>query len=148
MFEFGRDLRKLFERARENDDLGWLELIGADLLEAEARSQAIDAGRVSCARPHDSWMRAAALWREHERRTGRRDSLDRAASAAFVDAWVATVGDAGLAPRDPRAMRRLLELFVVEKALYEVRYELANRPPWAGVPIRGLLRLIREPETP
>ena len=36
MFEFGRDLRKLFEKARESDDLGWLELIGADLIEAEA----------------------------------------------------------------------------------------------------------------
>ena len=34
MFEFGRDLRKLFEKARESEDLGWLELIGADLVEA------------------------------------------------------------------------------------------------------------------
>lgn len=97
MFEFGRDLRKLFERARENDDLGWLELIGADLLEAEARSQAIDAGRVSCARPQDSWMRAAALWREHARRTGRRDSLDRAASAASDAARRARGGEHALA---------------------------------------------------
>ena len=28
MFEFGRDLRKLFEKARESEDLGWLELVG------------------------------------------------------------------------------------------------------------------------
>lgn len=82
MFEFGRDLRKLFEKARESDDLGWLELIGADLVEAEARREAIDAGRVSCTQPFAGWMRASALWREHARRTGRRTSLDRAASAA------------------------------------------------------------------
>ena len=82
MFEFGRDLRKLFETARESDDLGWLELIGADLVEAEARREAIDAGRVSCTQPFTAWMRASALWREHARRTGRRSSLDRAASAA------------------------------------------------------------------
>jgi hypothetical protein len=82
MFEFGRDLRKLFEKARESDDLGWLELIGADLVAAEAQSLAIDAGRVSCAHPFDTWMRASALWREHARRTGRRTSLDRAAAAA------------------------------------------------------------------
>jgi len=82
MFEFGRDLRKLFEKARESDDLGWLELIGADLVAAEAQSLGIEGGRVSCAQPFDTWMRASALWREHARRTGRRSSLDRAAAAA------------------------------------------------------------------
>ncbi len=82
MFEFGRDLRKLFDKARESDDLGWLELIGADLVEAEARREAVDAGRVSCSRPFDSWLRASGLWREHARRTGRRESLDRAAKCA------------------------------------------------------------------
>jgi len=82
MFEFGRDLRKLFEKARESDDLGWLELIGADLVAAEAQSLVIDGGRVSCANPFDTWMRASALWREHARRTGRRTSLDQAAAAA------------------------------------------------------------------
>jgi len=82
MFEFGRDLRKLFEKARESDDLGWLELISADLVEAEARREMTDAGRVSCAAPFAGWMRASALWREHGRRTGRRTSLDRAAAAA------------------------------------------------------------------
>ena len=82
MFEFGRDLRKLFEKARESDDLGWLELIGADLVAAEAQSLAVEAGQVSCTHPFDTWMRASALWREHARRTGRRTSLDRAAAAA------------------------------------------------------------------
>jgi hypothetical protein len=82
MFEFGRDLRKLFEKARESDDLGWLELVGADLVATEAQSLCVEAGRVSCTHPFDSWMRASALWREHARRTGSRTSLDRAAGAA------------------------------------------------------------------
>jgi hypothetical protein len=82
MFEFGRDLRKLFEKARESDDLGWVELIGADLVATEAQSLSTEGGRVSCAHPFDAWMRASALWREHARRTGRRSSLDRAAAAA------------------------------------------------------------------
>ena len=82
MFEFGRDLRKLFEKARESDDLGWLELVGADLVATEAQSLCTEAGRVSCAHPFDTWMRASALWREHARRTGRRTSLDRAAAAS------------------------------------------------------------------
>ena len=82
MFEFGRDLRKLFAQARESEDLSWLELISVDLLAIEARQQTTDAGRVSCARPHDAWLRAAALWREHARRSGAADSLKRAADAA------------------------------------------------------------------
>ncbi|WP_420479935.1 hypothetical protein [Brevundimonas sp. FT23028] len=82
MFEFGRDLRKLFEKARESEDLGWLELIGPDLVQIEARREAVDAGRISARRPFDGWMRASALWREHARRTGSRASLERAASAA------------------------------------------------------------------
>lgn len=82
MFEFGKGLRKLFRSSGEAEDLGWLELISPELLAREARSQCVDAGRVSCARPFEDWMRGAMLWREHARRTGARDSLELAASAA------------------------------------------------------------------
>lgn len=82
MFEFGRDLRRLFEKARDSDDLGWLELIGVGLVEVEARQQSVDAGRVSCARPHDASLRASALWREHARRSGVANSLVKAETAA------------------------------------------------------------------
>ena len=81
MFEFGRDLRRLFEKARDSQDLGWLELVGLDLVASEARTQSTDAGRVSCARPYEAWMRAAALWREHARRCGSMESLQRAEQA-------------------------------------------------------------------
>lgn len=82
MFEFGRDLRRLFEKARDSDDLGWLELIGLGLVEVEARQQTVDAGRVSCQRPHEAALRASALWREHARRCGAAASLDKAEGAA------------------------------------------------------------------
>lgn len=81
MFEFGRDLRKLFTQARESDDLAWLELIGVDLLETEARQQSIDAGRVSCAHPLNAELRAGRMWREHARRSGRPHSLEQAVKA-------------------------------------------------------------------
>ena len=35
----------------------------------------------------------------------------------------------------------LLNLFLVEKAAYEIRYEASNRPAWIGVPLRGLTEL-------
>jgi maltose alpha-D-glucosyltransferase/alpha-amylase len=36
-------------------------------------------------------------------------------------------------------MRALIELFTLERTLYELRYELDNRPELIGVPLRGLL---------
>jgi hypothetical protein len=82
MFEFGKDLRRLFGQQRESADDSWLELIGVDLLEIEARQQAVAAGRTSCRRPGPAWIRASALWREHARRTGRGASLSKALTAA------------------------------------------------------------------
>ena len=36
----------------------------------------------------------------------------------------------------------LLQLFIVEKAAYEICYELENRPDWVDVPLRGLLETL------
>lgn len=84
MFEFGKGLRKLFasDTAAEADDLSWTELVMPELLAREARGQCTDAGRVSTKKPFDAWLRGAALWREHARRTGVADSLRRARDAA------------------------------------------------------------------
>jgi maltose alpha-D-glucosyltransferase/alpha-amylase len=38
--------------------------------------------------------------------------------------------------------RRLLDLFVIAKAIYELGYEISNRPTWAQIPMRGLLALL------
>lgn len=108
MFEFGRDLRKLFAQARESEDLGWVELIGADLLLVEARREGVDAGRVSCARPFETERRAAALWREHARRTGAGDSLDRADRAALSLAQAAADEEHCVRAAIEAALARLL----------------------------------------
>ena len=38
---------------------------------------------------------------------------------------------------------RLLDMFLLEKAAYELTYEAANRPSWLGVPLAGLSELAR-----
>ena len=45
-------------------------------------------------------------------------------------------------PAKPEIFRQLLDLFILEKALYEIRYELANRPSWLRIPVEGILSLL------
>ena len=59
----------------------------------------------------------------------------RAATAFLRGYWEAT------ASRNAVAARNLLDLFLIEKAAYEIVYEAAHRPTWIGVPIAGLARL-------
>jgi hypothetical protein len=82
MFEFGKDLRRLFVQARESEDLGWLELISISLLAREAKTLTTDGGRVSCSQPSQTWRRASILWREHARRSGQPDSVAKALTTA------------------------------------------------------------------
>jgi maltose alpha-D-glucosyltransferase/alpha-amylase len=42
-------------------------------------------------------------------------------------------------------VRVLLELFTLEKACYELRYELDNRPDWVEIPLAGLRELLSLP---
>jgi trehalose synthase-fused probable maltokinase len=43
------------------------------------------------------------------------------------------------------ALERRLRLFELEKALYELHYELGHRPDWVRVPVAGILQLLEEP---
>lgn len=45
-------------------------------------------------------------------------------------------------PGDPSTVRRLIRFFELEKALYEIQYDLANRPGWASIPAAGVLDLV------
>jgi maltose alpha-D-glucosyltransferase/alpha-amylase len=60
------------------------------------------------------------------------------ARAAFLSAYDAEARGSSLYA-SLKAGRGLLGLFELEKALYELRYELGNRPAWAGIPLQGIL---------
>ena len=68
---------------------------------------------------------------------------DRAA-AAFLTAYRETMTHRHLWPADPLAARRMLDFFLLEKAFYEIEYELAYRPDWLRVPLTGALRILSE----
>ncbi|HVL67888.1 MAG TPA: maltose alpha-D-glucosyltransferase [Vicinamibacterales bacterium] len=63
-------------------------------------------------------------------------------TAAFLRAYFATIKAALFVPQNPAQRDELLRLFVLEKALYELNYELNNRPDWLRIPLSGILRLL------
>src|SRR3712207_4358969 len=67
---------------------------------------------------------------------------ERLASQAFLDAYEKTIGDAPSWPADEAARTRLLRLYLLAKALYEVNYEADNRPDWIETPVRGVLSIL------
>ncbi len=64
------------------------------------------------------------------------------ASRAYVDGYFEASAGSTLVPRQARDFQALLDACLVEKALYEVAYELDNRPTWVGVPLAGLADLL------
>jgi maltose alpha-D-glucosyltransferase/alpha-amylase len=75
-----------------------------------------------------AWARAWERLAGETFLAGYRTAIDRAAVA--------------LLPRSPAAMAKVLGIFELEKALYELDYELDNRPAWVEIPLAGLNRLL------
>jgi maltokinase len=68
------------------------------------------------------------------------DFEDRARET-FLEHYFAAI-EPGLLPAGEAAVRNLLSVFELEKAVYELRYELDNRPDWVAIPVAGIKRLL------
>jgi len=66
---------------------------------------------------------------------------------AYLDGYLAET-DQSLLPPGRAAIERLLAVFELEKAVYELRYELDNRPDWVKIPVTGIARLLEPEQTP
>jgi maltose alpha-D-glucosyltransferase/alpha-amylase len=62
-------------------------------------------------------------------------------SAAFLESYFRII-DPKLTPAKPEHTRVILDCYLLEKAIYEIGYELNNRPEWVLVPLRGVLDLL------
>ncbi len=64
-------------------------------------------------------------------------------STMLVRGWRTAIEGSDIVPSDPTALETLLEFFLLEKCIYEIRYELDNRPRWVDIPLEGLVELAR-----
>jgi trehalose synthase-fused probable maltokinase len=62
---------------------------------------------------------------------------------SFLDGYLANARDGSFVPRDREAVDAWVDFFEFEKAMYELDYELNNRPGWAHIPLQGILRILR-----
>ena len=68
------------------------------------------------------------------------------AVAAFLAGYRRSLTNLRLWPRSTQAADRLLDFFLLEKAFYEIEYELAHRPDWLRVPLAGTWRILSRSE--
>jgi len=69
------------------------------------------------------------------------------ARAAYLDAYLDTI-EPFLLPAGRSAIEKLLAIFELEKAIYELHYELNNRPDWVRIPVAGIDRLLQGEVSP
>jgi maltose alpha-D-glucosyltransferase/alpha-amylase len=60
----------------------------------------------------------------------------------YLDAYRSAVKDSALWPQDPKAADDLLAFFLLEKAFYEIEYEISNRPTWMAIPVEATVRIL------
>lgn len=73
------------------------------------------------------------------------DGWEDEARRAFLAGYLGAV-DPTLLPAGEAAVEQVLAVFELEKAIYELRYEIDNRPDWAAIPVAGIARLLAEEE--
>jgi maltose alpha-D-glucosyltransferase/alpha-amylase len=82
--------------------------------------------------------RVASSEQAGQRRQAALQEFKARASACFIEAYRAVLESAEPRWVPPAAEAPLLDLFLLEKAAYEIKYEAANRPSWVGIPLEGM----------
>ncbi len=68
----------------------------------------------------------------------------RAVASTFLHAYMEKVNHAPFVPKKENELEILLNVFLINKALYELGYELNNRPDWIVIPVRGLNMILED----
>ena len=121
--EPGRPLtQRRFKRAALRDVAGMLRSLryASAAAARDGRHRSADAAQL------EIWGRAWSAW----------------TSAAFLAGYLEVAQGSRLVPKSEADLELLLEFFLIEKCVYEIGYELNNRPDWVEIPMRALLELL------
>jgi maltose alpha-D-glucosyltransferase/alpha-amylase len=67
--------------------------------------------------------------------------------AIFLHSYLKEANGSQLVPSDKNALSIILDAYLLEKSIYELSYELNNRPDWVGIPIKGIKNILRSSAT-
>jgi maltose alpha-D-glucosyltransferase/alpha-amylase len=67
----------------------------------------------------------------------------RQISGVFLQSYLQTTSAATFIPQNAEDLEILLEAYLLDKAVYEIGYELNNRPDWVVIPIRGIKHILK-----
>ncbi|MGD8475768.1 MAG: maltose alpha-D-glucosyltransferase [Burkholderiales bacterium] len=95
---------------------------------------ALDHRRHVAGELREAEIQRAVLWRD--------GAID-----GFLRAYVEAASQIPTYPGEAKTAESLLQLFTIQKAVYEIGYEAANRPGWLSIPVRGLLDILNRKET-
>jgi maltose alpha-D-glucosyltransferase/alpha-amylase len=72
----------------------------------------------------------------------------RWASASFLRGYFDAAGDAAYLPKGLDALAAMFNFYLLDKTIYELRYELNNRPDWVDIPLEGIRRRVAAEPVP
>jgi len=64
-------------------------------------------------------------------------------SATFLKSYLELVADSPILPQSREGVKTILDAYLLDKAIYEINYELNNRPDWVGLPLQGILQVLK-----
>jgi maltose alpha-D-glucosyltransferase/alpha-amylase len=81
---------------------------------------------------------------QHGRLSGCARFWEAETAALFLKSYRERAEGAVFLPRDRADVEQLLDVYLLDKALYELRYEINNRPAWVHIPLAALSRMLEE----
>lgn len=127
----GEPLRTLAERRAHGSPLK--DVAGMLRSLSYAAAAALIAAERRMAVPNEAERRRLIAWAS---------AWEQAAREEFRAAYIVATRGAAFVPQEPELRDATIAAFELEKAMYELNYELNNRPDWLPIPLRGILRVI------